>query len=159
MKSQRFSLWKFDKFACHFWKNKSVLLQILHQSSVLSNITPLYFFSSNIIYFGQRGLLKSKFLRFSSARFKIPQIPHVNFVSLVNSYSNFAWFFIVITQNVSVNFKLIHFLLWTKGSHQSPDFETLESSGENPPNSSCHFPNHKSVIFFKFYITLQFHQK
>ena len=35
-------------FSCHFWKHKSVLLHILHQSSVLSNLTPLYFFNSNI---------------------------------------------------------------------------------------------------------------
>ena len=44
--------------SCHFWKHKSVFLQILHQSSVPSNITPLYFFSSNIIYFGQKQLIK-----------------------------------------------------------------------------------------------------
>ena len=39
----------------------------------------LYFFSSNIIYFGQRSQLKSKFFRFSSAWVEIRQIPHVNF--------------------------------------------------------------------------------
>ena len=44
--------------SCHFWKQKSVFLQILHQYSVLSNITPLYFFRSNIIYFGQRQPIK-----------------------------------------------------------------------------------------------------
>ena len=62
----------------------------------------------------------------------------------VNSSSNFASFFIVMTRNSPVNFKLIHFVLWIKGSHQSQNFETLECSGENLPNSSCHFPNHKS---------------
>ena len=50
------------------------------------------------------------------------------------------------TQNSPVNFKLIHFLLWIKGSHQSPNFETFECFGKNLPNSSCHFPNHKSVF-------------
>ena len=30
--------------SCHFWKHKSVFLQMLHQYSVPSNITPLYFF-------------------------------------------------------------------------------------------------------------------
>ena len=53
--------------------------------------------------------------------------------------SQFALFFIVMTHNSTVKFKLIHFLLWIKGSHQSPDFETL-------PNSSYHFPDHKSVF-------------
>ena len=57
----------------------------------------------------------------------------------VNSYSNFASFFIVITQNSSVNFELILFLLWIKGSHQSPNFDTSKCSGENLPYSSCHF--------------------
>ena len=40
--------------SCRFWKDHSVFLQILHQYSVLSNTTPLYFFSSNITYFGQK---------------------------------------------------------------------------------------------------------
>ena len=65
----------------------------------------------------------------------------------VNSSSKFASFFIVMTYNSSVNFKLIHFLLWTKGSYQSPNFETFEFSHENLPNSSCHFPKQKSVSF------------
>ena len=64
----------------------------------------------------------------------------------VNSSSNFASFFIVKTHNSYVNFKLIHFLFWLRGSHQSPNFETFECSAENFPNSSCHFPNHKSVF-------------
>ena len=46
----------------------------------------------------------------------------------------------------SVDFKLVHFLLWIKGSHQSRNFETFDCSGKNFPNSSCHFPNYKSVF-------------
>ena len=64
----------------------------------------------------------------------------------VNSSSNFASSFIVMTHNSSVNIKLIHFLLWIKGSHESLNFETFECSGKSFPNSSCHFPNHKSVF-------------
>ena len=65
---------------CHFWKQKSIFLHILHQYSVPSNITPLYFFNSNIIYTLVKGSpLKCKFLRFSSAQVKIHQIPHINF--------------------------------------------------------------------------------
>ena len=41
----------------------------------------------------------------------------------VISSSNFASFFIVIIHNFSVKFNLIHFLLWIKRSHQSPNFE------------------------------------
>ena len=40
----------------------------------------------------------------------------------------------------------MHFLLWTKGSHESTNFDTFKCSDENLPNSSCHFPNHKSVF-------------
>ena len=144
--------------SCHFWKHKSVFLQILHQSSMPSNITPLYFFSSKIIYFGQRSKLRSKFFRLSSAQVKICQIPMSILKWQVNSSSSFASFFIVMTHNSSVNFKLMHFLLWTKGPHQSPNFDTFECSDENVPNSSCHFSNHKSV-FFKFCITLQCHER
>ena len=50
------------------------------------------------------------------------------------------------THNSSVNFKLIHILLWIKGSQQSPNFETFKCSGEILSYSSCHFPNHKSVF-------------
>ena len=64
----------------------------------------------------------------------------------VNSSSNCASFIIVTRRNSFVNFKLIHFLLWTKGSHQSPNFDTFKCSGENLPNFSCHFSNHKSVF-------------
>ena len=64
----------------------------------------------------------------------------------VNSFSNFASFLIVMTRNSLVNSKLIYFLLWIKGFHQSHNFETFECCRENLPNCSCHFPNHKSVF-------------
>ena len=41
-------------YSCHFWNSKSVFLQILHHSSVTWDITPLYFFSWNFIYFQQK---------------------------------------------------------------------------------------------------------
>ena len=43
-----------SNFLCHFWKPKSVFLQMFYQYWVLSSITPLYFLSSSIIYFGQK---------------------------------------------------------------------------------------------------------
>ena len=68
----------------------------------------------------------------------------------VNSYANFSSFFIVMTHNSPVNFKLMHFLLWIKGSHQSPSFDTFEYYGKNLPNS-CHFTNQKSVFLQIFH--------
>ena len=136
----------FPNSLCHFWKHKLIFLQILHQSSVPSNINLPYFFFLNFIYFGQRGQLKSKCFRFSSARVKFCEIPHANLKLQVNFSWNFAWFFIVMAHNSSVSFKIMHFLLWKKGSNQSPNFDTFECSGEKLPNFSCHFLNHKSVF-------------
>ena len=72
----------------------------------------------------------------------------------VNSSSNFASFFIVMTHNFSVNFELTLFLLWIKGSHQYASFDTFNCSGENLPYSSCHFPNHMSVFLQIFHHSL-----
>ena len=69
------------------------------------------------------------------------------------SSSNFASFFIVMTHSSSAIFKLIHFLLWTKVPHQSPNFDTFKCSDVNLLNSSCHFPN-RNQFFVKFSITL-----
>ena len=38
----------FPNSSCHFWKYVSVFLHILHQYSVLSNITPLYFLAQTL---------------------------------------------------------------------------------------------------------------
>ena len=46
--------------SCHSPSNKSVFLQILHHSSLQWKITPLYFFSSNNIYFAQKEPMKVK---------------------------------------------------------------------------------------------------
>ena len=81
-------------------------------------------------------MFESKFVKFLISIFKWRG----------NSSPNFASFFIVTRNNSSVNFKPIYFLLWTNGSHQSPNFDTLKCSGESLPNSSCHFSKHKSVF-------------
>ena len=129
----------------------SVFLQIFHQSSVLSNITDLYFFSSNIIYLVKKDPLKSKFLRHLSAQIKIGQIPQSILKQQVNFSPNFASFWNVLTYNSSLNFKLMDFLAWIKVAHQSPNFETLKCSSESAPYFSCHFQNHNPVFFQNFY--------
>ena len=65
----------------------------------------------------------------------------------VSSSSILVSFFIVVTHNSNINLKLIDSLLWTKGSHQSSNFDTFQCSGENLQNSSCHFPSNMSVFF------------
>ena len=64
----------------------------------------------------------------------------------VNSSSNFALFFIVMIHNSFANFKVMLFLLWTKGSHQSPTFDIFECSRENLPNSSSFSKRNKPVF-------------
>ena len=118
--------------------------------STIKQNSPILFFAQTLYALLKRSPLKWKFLRFSSAGVKIRQIPHVNFeltnqflsnfciifhchskfvkffMSVLNwqisSSSIFASFFIVITQNFPVNFKLIHFLHWIKGYHQNSHF-------------------------------------
>ena len=57
----------FETFEClgqnspnsyQFWNNKSVFLQILHHFSVSWDVTPLYFFSWNFIYFQLKEPIK-----------------------------------------------------------------------------------------------------
>ena len=134
-----FSVWEnLPNSSCHLGKHHSFLLQVLHQSLMRSNIILLNFFSSNIIYFGQKKLIKGQM-------FKTCEWSGQIVVSIlkrqVNCSLNFASFLIVMTHNTSANVKLIHFLLWTKVSHQSPNYESFKSSGKNLPNSSCHFLN------------------
>ena len=52
----------------------------------------------------------------------------------VNSSSDFSSFFSVITYNASVSLSLMHFLLWTKGSHENINFHIFKYSDENLPN-------------------------
>ena len=129
--------------SCHFWKYKLVLLQILYQSSVPPNITPLYIFSSNIIYFDQKEPIKLQtFENFKSSRQNLSNFScqfwnDTSIPLLILHHSSLSW---------HINFKLIYSLLSIKESHQSPSFETSGCSGKNLPNCSCYFPNHKSVF-------------
>ena len=49
---------KLQNSSCHFPNHQSVFLQILHLSSVWWKIIPLYFFSSNMICFFKKDLIK-----------------------------------------------------------------------------------------------------
>ena len=65
----------------------------------------------------------------------------------INYSSTFASFFIFMTHNSPVNFNLKQSSLSVKGSHENPNFQNFECSGENLPNSSWHFWKHKSFFF------------
>ena len=113
--------------------------------SVMKYSSSVLLYLKHYIRWSGGAHLKCKFWRLSSTRVKIRQIPHSVLKWQVNSSSIFT-LFIVMTHNSSVSFKFTHSLLWTKGSHQSPNFDTFEWSGENLLNSWCNFPNNKSVF-------------
>ena len=134
----------FETCECSGQNLSNSLVQILYPYSILWKITTLYI--TQTIY----TLLKRITLNENIWDFKVLWLKFVKFLMStlkwqVNCSSNFASFFIVMTDNSSVDFKLIVFQLWIKGSHQNPTFEIFKCSGENLPCSSCHFPNHKSV--------------
>ena len=67
----------FSNSSCHFPYHKSIILQILHDSLLSWNITPLYFFRSKFIYFSQKVLMKVQFFKFFGARKKSENLKNV----------------------------------------------------------------------------------
>ena len=117
----------------------SILSAIKHNSSVLFLTQALY------------TLVKSSQLKTNFWDFRVPESKFVKFlVSVlkrqVNSFSDFSLFFSVITYNSYESLWFRNFVFWTKGSHKNTNFDIFQCSDENLPNSSCHFPNHKSFF-------------
>ena len=96
----------------------SIFSVMKHNFSVL--------FSSKITYFGQKQSIKVQMFEIFERSVEIRQIPYVSFELTSQFLFNFASFIILTTHNSSADFKLIHFLLCLKGSHQSlKDFPVL----------------------------------
>ena len=131
--------WKFANFLMSFLKAQVSYPSNFSKYSVPLNITPLYFFSSSIIYFGQ----KRKFSRSLSAQVKIPQIPHVNFELTRQFLFNFCIisYTLVKSSSLSVNF-------W--------DFEVLRflkflmSILKRQVNSSSGFSSFFNVVTYNY---------
>ena len=144
---------------CQFLNNKSIALQILYPSLVSWKITPLFFFSTNNIYFVQKEHIKMKL----SETFKC---------SGQNS-SNFSFQFWI---DKSVPLQILHYSsfswhithLWKLSSYFSyfglKDHVNIPILGLSMAVVKiCHIP---PVIFqtasqfsLKFCITLQFHER
>ena len=103
-----------------FETTRSGFIQILHHCSVSWKITLLYFFSSNLIYFGQKlsdfWVIGWKFTKFLMSYLK----PQVSF-SL-----NFASLFNIMGDKSSVLFWLKFYMIFTKGAHDSAKFQTFD---------------------------------
>ena len=133
-------------FSWSFSNHKLVFLQNLHNSLVSWKMILLYFSAQTLYALVTRSQLNTSFLDFWVLWPKFVKFLMSILKRQVSSSSTFVSFFIFMAHNSSVNFKVIHFLLWTKESHQSSNFDIFECSGENLPFLSCHFPNDKSVF-------------
>ena len=86
---------------------------------------------------------------FSTTFVKIHQITYIIFET-VNHFLRHKLLYI---------FKLKHYILSTKVSHQSANFQTFQCLVHCSPNSSCHFSNKKSVFLQSFDIFLVLWEK
>ena len=74
------------------------------------------------LYTKKESPLKDKLMRFLGALVKIGHIPPVNFELTSQFLFKFCIIFHCHDKKCPVNFEFINFLLWIKGSHQSPNF-------------------------------------
>ena len=96
-----------------FETTRSAFIQILHHSSVSWKITPLYFFSPNLIYFGQKYPFQVKFSDFWVVGGKLFQFLMSYLKPVVSFYLNVSFFFFF---------------------NESPKFQTFDCSGQISPN-------------------------
>ena len=116
---------------CQFWNDKSIPLQIMHHSSLLWHITPLWILSSYVFYFGLKDPIKVPILcQFKSVFLQILHHPSVSWkiTPLYFFRSNIKYF-------AHAQYGLIKVQI----------LETFEYSGQISPNS-CHFWKNRSVF-------------
>ena len=120
---------------CQFW-NKSIPLQILHPSSVSWKITPLYFFSSNNIYFAQKERIKLKI-------FETFDCSGQNLSNSLCQFWNDKSIPLQILYPSSVSWKITPLYFFSSNNIYFPQkehikmkiFETFKCSGQNSSNS------------------------
>ena len=128
--------------SCHFWKHKSIFLQILHHYSVPSNITLLHFLSQKYTLV-KSSQLKWKFFRFSGAQVKLLLMSILNWH--INSSSNlasFSWPW-KITPPYFFTLNIIYF--GQKRPIKVQNFDTFKCSSQNLSNSLYQFWNDKWI--------------
>ena len=131
---------------CQFWNDKSIPLQILYPSSASWKIIPLYFFSSNDIYFAQKELIKMKIFQTFECLSQILsnslcQFLNNNSIPLqILQPSSVLWKKIPLYFFTSTN---IHFV--QKELIKMKIFETFKCSGQILLNSFYQFWNNNSI--------------
>ena len=131
---------------CQFWNDKSIPLQILYPSSVSWKITPLYFFSSNNIYFAQKEPIKMKI-------FETFECSGQNLSNSLCQFWNYKLIPLQVLHPSSVSWKITPLYFFSSNNiyfaQKEPIkmkiFETSKCLGQNLSNSPCQLWNHKSV--------------
>ena len=135
-----------SNFLCQFWNDTSIPLQILYPSSVSWKIIPLYFFSSNNIYFAQKELIKMKIFE----TFKCSDQILSNFLCPIWNEKSIP-FQILYPSSVSWNIIPLYFFssnniyFAQKEPIKMKIFEIFECSGQILSNSLCQFWNEESI--------------
>ena len=153
---------KFVKFvACQPWNDKSVPLKILCASSVSWKITHLTFLAQTIYALLKRSPLTWKFLRLSSSRVKICQIPYIcqfwndKSIPLQMVYPcSVSW-----KRNPLYLFSSNNIYFAQKEPIKVKIFEIFKYLGQNSSNSWHVNLEMTSQFLLKFYILLQFHER
>ena len=137
---------------CQFWNDKSIALQILYPSSVSWKITPLYFFSSNNIYFAQKEPIKMKI-------FETFECSGQNLSNSLCQFWNDKSIPLQILYPSSVSWKItpLYFfssnnICFAQKEHIKMNiFETFKCLGQNSSNSWHVNVEMTSQFHFKFY--------
>ena len=128
---------------CQFWNEKLIPLQVLYPSSVSWKIIPLYFFSSNNIYFTQKELIKMKIFE----AFK--GWGHILSNSLCQFWNNLIPFKILCPSSVSWKIIRLYFFSWNNIYFAQKELikilETFQCSVQMLSNCLCQFWNEKSI--------------
>ena len=109
-------------------------IQILNHCWVSWQIPPLYYCSSNLVYFELKEPIKKNFSNFWMVGWKFTKFL-MSYLKLQLSFSsNFASLFIVTKDNSSVLFYVKLYMIWTKGTNQSAKFQAFDCSCEISPD-------------------------
>ena len=122
------SLVKSTKLCMSFFKPQVILPSKFALIFSIMTHNPSVFFSSNIIYFGQKEPMKVQILTLLSVGSKLAKFLMSFFKAEVSSFSNFASLFIVMTHNPSVLSWFKYNILSTKVVHQIVNFQTCQCS-------------------------------
>ena len=132
---------------CQSWNDKLIPLQILYPSSVLWKITPLYFFSSNNIYFVEKESIKVEI-------FETFECSRQNLSNSLCQFWNDKSIHLQILDPSSVSWKITPLYFFSSNNIYFPQkehikmkiFETFKCLAQNLWNSLCQLWNYKSIL-------------